>query len=161
MCGPSAMDASRITAFTSCHPRKRVNCQRRRSRSSRCVRLGQGIEQIDRDRHLADHGRPLAFLQRTDRDETSLALDRLRGERESLGYSAPCVEKHQAEGSQVGSGTGKGRSKEPAALGSGQIFSLAGSRIETANATVVSEHSLPQSSRLPRRGRMQWFCLFC
>src|SRR2546421_712379 len=125
------------------------------------MRLGQSIEQIDRDRHFANHGRALAFLERTNCDKSRLALDRLRGERESLRYPAPCVKKRQAEGSQVGSGTGMGRSKEPAALGSGQIFSLAGSRIKTANPNLVSEHSLPQSSRLPRRGRMQWFCLFC
>jgi hypothetical protein len=72
------------------------------------VCLGQGIEQLDRHRHLADHGRALAFLQRTDRDEASLALDRLRDEREGLGNSAPCVEKDQAEDTQVGPGRGKG-----------------------------------------------------
>src|SRR4051812_7682599 len=38
------------------------------------------MEQIDRYRHLADHGCALAFLQRMDRNKTSLAFDRLRSD---------------------------------------------------------------------------------
>src|ERR1700692_2300457 len=62
----------------------------------KAVHLMDHAEEFSRDRNLAEYDGALTFLERSDRDESSVTLDRTRGKRKRLGDPAAGISQRQA-----------------------------------------------------------------
>ena len=60
------------------------------------VHLAEDIEEFSRDRNLTEYDGALTFLERSDRDEPGVTLDRTRGKRKRLGDPAAGIGERQA-----------------------------------------------------------------
>src|SRR4029077_2452027 len=109
-------------------------------------------EQIDRHGDFADHDRAFAFLEGTDRNEPSLALDRGGRYGQALGNPTSGVCERKAQRQHIVAGERGSGWEGAGSLRGVRIFSLPGRRLEAPGAASVRVHSRPHASQRPTPG---------
>src|ERR1044072_2042230 len=101
------------------------------------------MEEVDGNGHFPYHDRALAFLERADRNESGLTLDDRRCEGKRFGDTTSGVGERKAQRPHIRARTGVCGFEEARALCRGQIFPLAGCRVEAAGAAAVAMRAGP------------------